>query len=181
MTHPLPSRARVVVIGGGIIGASALYHLAKAGLTDAVLLERDRFASGTTWHAAGIVGQLRDSKAQTELAQYTTRLFQSLEEETGQATGYRENGSMSIALTPQRLELIRRNVSAAQRMGVEAVFLTPAQIQERWPLLRIDDVLGGQVVPANGQVNPLDVTVALIKVLVATVPSRSRIPASRMF
>ena len=163
MTHLIPPRARVVVIGGGIIGASVLYHLAKDGVTDAVLLERDRFASGTTWHAAGIVGQLRDSKAQTELAQYTTRLFKSLEEETGQATGYRENGSMSIALTPQRLELIRRNVSAAQRMGVEAMLLTPAQIHERWPLLRIDDVLGGQFVPANGQVNPLDVTVALIK------------------
>jgi glycine cleavage system aminomethyltransferase T/glycine/D-amino acid oxidase-like deaminating enzyme len=163
MTHPIPTRARVVVIGGGIIGASVLYHLAKDGVTDAVLLERDRFASGTTWHAAGIVGQLRDSKAQTELAQYTTRLFKSLEEETGQATGYRENGSMSVALTPQRLELIRRNVSAAQRMGVDAMLLTPAQIQERWPLLRIDDVLGGQFVPANGQVNPLDVTVALIK------------------
>jgi heterotetrameric sarcosine oxidase gamma subunit len=163
MTHPIPARARVVVIGGGIIGASVLYHLAKDGVTDAVLLERDRFASGTTWHAAGIVGQLRDSKAQTELAQYTTRLFKSLEEETGQATGYRENGSMSVALTPQRLELIRRNVSAAQRMGVDAMLLTPGQIHERWPLLRIDDVLGGQFVPANGQVNPLDVTVALIK------------------
>ena len=163
MTHPIPSRARVVVIGGGIIGASVLYHLAKDGVSDAVLLERDRFASGTTWHAAGIVGQLRDSKAQTELAQYTTRLFKSLEEETGQATGYRENGSMSVALTPQRLELIQRNVSAAQRMGVDAMLLTPAQIHERWPLLRIDDVLGGQFVPANGQVNPLDVTVALIK------------------
>src|SRR5580658_3923714 len=159
----LPQRARAIIIGGGIIGSSTLYHLAKQGITDAVLLERDRFASGTTWHAAGIVGQLRDSKAQTELAQYTTRLFKSLEEETGQATGYRENGSMSVALTPQRLELIRRNVSAAQRMGVDAMLLTPAQIQERWPLLRIDDVLGGQFVPANGQVNPLDVTVALIK------------------
>ncbi len=163
MTHPIPPRARVVVIGGGIIGASVLYHLAKDGVTDAVLLERDRFASGTTWHAAGIVGQLRDSKAQTELAQYTTRLFKSLEAETGQATGYRENGSMSVALTPQRFEVIRRNVSAAQRMGVDAMLLTPGQIHERWPLLRIDDVLGGQFVPANGQVNPLDVTMALIK------------------
>lgn len=101
MATALPERCRVVVIGGGIIGASVLYHLAKDGITDAVLLERDRFASGTTWHAAGIVGQLRDSKAQTELAQYTTELFQSLEAETGQATGYRENGSISVALTPQ--------------------------------------------------------------------------------
>ena len=163
MNTPLPERARVVIIGGGIIGASVLYHLAKNGISDAVLLERDRFASGTTWHAAGIVGQLRDSKAQTELAQYTTTLFQSLEAETGQATGYRENGSMTIALNPQRLEFIKRNVSAAQRMGVEAKYLTPAEIKEHWPLLRIDDVLGGQLVPSNGQVNPLDVTTALIK------------------
>jgi len=163
MTTPLPEQARVVVIGGGIIGASVLYHLAKDGVTDAVLLERDRFASGTTWHAAGIVGQLRDSKAQTELAQYTTALFQSLEAETGQATGYRENGSMTVALTPQRLEFIQRNVSSAQRMGVKARYLSPTEIKEHWPLLRVDDVLGGQIVPSNGQVNPLDVTSALIK------------------
>src|SRR3984893_12423628 len=113
MNTTLPERARVVVIGGGIIGASVLYHLAKDGVSDAVLLERDRFASGTTWHAAGIVGQLREAKAQTELAQYTMSLFQSLEAETGLATGYLENGSMSVALTPQRLESIKRNVSAA--------------------------------------------------------------------
>ena len=159
----LPPRARVVILGGGIIGASALYHLAKDGITDIVLLERDRFACGTTWHAAGIVGQLRDSKAQTELAQYTTALFQSLEKETGLATGYRENGSMSLALTPQRLESIQRNVSAAKRMGVSAVFLTPDEVRLRWPLVHADDVLGGQFVPSNGQVNPLDVTMALIR------------------
>jgi glycine cleavage system aminomethyltransferase T/glycine/D-amino acid oxidase-like deaminating enzyme len=159
----LPEKARVVVIGGGIIGASALYHLAKIGVTDAILLERDRFASGTTWHAAGIVGQLRDSKAQTELAQYTTSLFQSLEAETGQATGYRENGSISVALTKPRLELIKRNVSASKRMGVEALYLSPSELKERWPLLRTEDVLGAQFVPSNGQVNPLDVTTALIK------------------
>jgi heterotetrameric sarcosine oxidase gamma subunit len=159
----LPEKARVVVIGGGIIGASTLYHLAKSGVTDAILLERDRFACGTTWHAAGIVGQLRDSKAQTELAQYTTALFQSLESETGQATGYRENGSISVALTEPRLESIKRNVSASKRMGVEAFYLSPAELKERWPLLRTDDVLGAQFVPSNGQVNPLDVTTALIK------------------
>lgn len=163
MNPSFPERARVVVIGGGIIGASALYHLSLDGVSDAVLLERDRFASGTTWHAAGIVGQLRDSKAQTELAQYTTALFQSLERETGQATGYRENGSMTVALTRQRLELIQRNVSSSQRMGVPALYLRREEIQERWPLLKVDDVLGGQFVPSNGQVNPLDVTTALIK------------------
>src|SRR4029077_15950001 len=135
MTVQLPDRARVVIIGGGIIGASTLYHLASRCGSEVLLLERDRFASGTTWHAAGSVGQLRESKAQTELAQYTTSLFQSLEAETGQATGYRENGSMTVALTPQRLELIKRNVSAAQRMGVTALYLSKPQLQERWPLL----------------------------------------------
>lgn len=163
MSSSLPERARVVIVGGGIIGASTLYHLAKAGHSDVVLLERERIAGGTTWHAAGIVGQLRDSKAQTELAQYTARLFQSLEEETGQATGYRENGSMTVALTPQRLELIKRNVSAAKRMGIPCHYLTPAEVKERWPLLEVGDVLGGQFVPSNGQVNPMDVTAALIK------------------
>ena len=163
MLPALPSRARIVILGGGIIGASTLYHLAKNGLSDAVLLERDRIACGTTWHAAGIVGQLRDSKAQTELAQYTAALFQSLEAETGQATGYRENGSMTLALTTARLEYLRRNVSAAQRLGVAASFLSPDEIAARWPLVRVDDVLGGQFVPSNGQVNPLDVTTALIK------------------
>jgi len=163
MTDRLPEHAPVVVIGGGIIGASTLYHLAKAGVDGAVLLERDKFASGTTWHAAGIVGQLRDSKAQTELAQYTTNLFKSLEGETGQGTGYKENGSMTIALTPQRHELVKRAVSAAKRLGVPAHYLTPDQIREAWPLLRVDDVLGGMIVPSNGQVNPLDVTTALIK------------------
>jgi 4-methylaminobutanoate oxidase (formaldehyde-forming) len=163
MADSPPERTRIVIVGGGIIGASVLYHLAARGESDVVLLERDRFASGTTSHAAGIVGQLRDSKAQTELAQYTTRLFQSLEAETGQATGYKENGSITVALAPQRLEYIRRNVSAARRMGVECHYLDPEAIRERWPLLRVDDVLGGQFVPSNGQVNPLDVTTALIK------------------
>lgn len=163
MNDPFPTRARIVIVGGGIIGASVLYHLAKAGATDVVLLERERVACGTTWHAAGIVGQLRDSKAQTELAQYTTRLFQSLEQETGQATGYVEHGSVTVAITPQRLEVIRRNVSAGKRMGVPCVYLTPEEIKERWPLLEVHDVLGGQLVPSNGQVNPMDVTTALIK------------------
>ena len=163
MNSPFPTRARIVVVGGGIIGASVLYHLAQAGVTDAVLLERERVGGGTTWHAAGIVGQLRDSKAQTELAQYTTRLFQTLEQETGQATGYVEHGSVTVAITPQRLEVIRRNVSAGKRMGVPCVYLAPEEIKERWPLLEVRDVLGGQFVPSNGQVNPMDVTAALIK------------------
>ena len=101
MAAALSDCCRTVAIGGGIMGALVLYHLAKDGITDTVLLERNRFASGTTWHAAAIVGRLRDSKAQTELAQHTTELFQSLEAETGEATGHRENNSISVPLTPQ--------------------------------------------------------------------------------
>lgn len=163
MTHPLPESARVVIIGGGIIGASTLYHLAKLGVTDAVLLERDRFACGTTWHAAGIVPRLRESKAHTDLANYTAKLFASLEEETGQATGYRETGLIYVALNPERLEQVKRNVSAARHMDVPAVYLTPSEIKERWPLLNVDDVLGGLIYPTAGQVNPLDVAMAYVK------------------
>ncbi len=158
----LPESAAVVIIGGGIIGASISYHLANLGI-ESVLIERRQLASGTTWHAAGIVGQLRDSKAQTELAQYTTKLFRSLEEETGQATGYKQNGSINVALNPIRLELLKRNISHAGRMGVDARFLTPEALAEIWPMINLDGVLGASFVPSNGQVNPLDVTQALAK------------------
>jgi glycine cleavage system aminomethyltransferase T/glycine/D-amino acid oxidase-like deaminating enzyme len=163
MAAALPDSAPVVIVGGGIIGASTLYHLAKRGITDAVLLERDRIACGTTWHAAGLLPRLRDSKSQTELANYTSRLIATLEEETGQATGYRENGLIYVALNPVRLELVKRNVSAAQHLGVPAHYLTPPEIQQRWPLLSGADVLGGLMFPTAGQVNPLDVTTALVK------------------
>src|SRR6202161_4228194 len=117
MVATIPYRARVVILGGGVIGASIAYHLAKRNVQDIVLLERDRIASGTTWHAAGVIARLRESKAQSELAQYTADLLMRFEEETGQATGYREKGSMSIALTPHRMEIYRRIVSGAKGMG----------------------------------------------------------------
>jgi len=163
MTAALPERARIVIIGGGIIGASTLYHLAKGGVADCVLLERDRFASGTTWHAAGLTTRIRDSRGQSRLVQYTSDLFQSLEAETGQATGYRENGALYIATNALRHELLKRQVSAAKHMGVRVDPLTPGEVQERWPLLNVDDVLGGVFIHGNGQVNPLDAAMALIK------------------
>jgi glycine/D-amino acid oxidase-like deaminating enzyme len=121
VTAPLPKSAPIVVIGGGIIGVSILYHLAKRGVEGAVLLERKKLASGTTWHAAGIVGQLRESSSQTELAKYTTRLFQELEAETGQATGYKQNGTINLALSDVRLEQLLRSNDHAKRVGVEAL------------------------------------------------------------
>ena len=159
----LPERARIVIVGGGIIGASTLYHLAKEGIQDCVLLERDRFASGTTWHAAGLTTRIRDSRGQSGLVQYTSDLFRALEAETGQATGYRENGALYIATNPIRHELLKRQASASKHMGVRIDPLAPGKVKERWPLLHVDDVLGGVFIHGNGQVNPLDATMALIK------------------
>lgn len=159
----LPAKSRIVIIGGGIAGCSIAYHLAKAGESDVTLLERKTLTSGTTWHAAGIVGQLRSSKNQTDLAVYTTQLFRDLEEETEQPTGYLENGSMGLALTEGRHEDIKRTVSMAKYVGVEAQYLSQDALAERHPYLKTDDVLGAYYVPGNGQVNPVDVTNALAK------------------
>lgn len=158
----LPEVAPVVIIGGGIVGVSILYHLAKRGVA-AVLLERRKLASGTTWHAAGIVGQLRDSTAQTELGKYTARLFAELEVETGQATGYKPNGTINLALGDVRHEQLLRSHDHAVRMGIKTFLLSREELSERWPWIVVDDVKSAFFVPSNGQVNPLDVTVALSK------------------
>ncbi len=158
----LPSHAPVVIIGGGIVGVSTLYHLAHRGIP-AILLERRKIACGTTWHAAGIVGQLRDSSAQTELGKYTARLFRELEEETGQATGYKQNGTINIALGDVRHEQLLRGHDNAARMGIPTQMLCREEVAEKWPWIVTEDVRSGLYVPSNGQVNPLDVTVALQK------------------
>src|SRR5215213_11314560 len=111
MAKRFPSQADVVVIGGGVVGTSVAYHLVKAGIKDVVLLERKQLTCGTTWHAAGLVGQLRATRNLTELAKYTADLYRSLEAETGQATGFKQNGSISVAKTPARLEELRRGLS----------------------------------------------------------------------
>lgn len=160
-TH-LPTQAPAVIIGGGIIGMSTLYHLAHRGVP-AVLIERRKIASGTTWHAAGIVGQLRDSNSQTELGKYTARLFRDLEKETGQGTGYKQNGTINISLSDVRHEQLLRQHDHAARMGIPSQILEPQEVKDYWPDLKIDDVQSGLFVPSNGQVNPLDVTMALAK------------------
>jgi glycine cleavage system aminomethyltransferase T/glycine/D-amino acid oxidase-like deaminating enzyme len=159
----LPSSAPVVVIGGGIIGVSSLYHLAKRGVTGAVLVERKQLASGTTWHAAGIVGQLRESGSQTALSKYTARLFTELEGETGQATGYKQNGTLHLALSDLRMEQLLRNHDHAGRMEIESHILAEDRIRELWPYVDHAGVKGGFYVPSNGQVNPLDVTQAMAR------------------
>src|SRR5512145_895108 len=129
----LPDRTRVVIIGGGIVGCSVAYHLALRGVTDVVLLERKQLTSGTTWHAAGLVGQLRASRNLTELAKYTTGLFEGLEKETGQATGFKQNGSISIALSEGRMEELKRGASMAKNFGLAVDVISVGEIKERVP------------------------------------------------
>ena len=158
-----PDRASVVIVGGGVAGCSIAYHLTKIGVTDVVLLERSRLTSGTTWHAAGLVGQLRATRNLTELARYTADLYHSLEAETGQATGFKQNGSISVAKTPARFEELKRGASMGKTFGLQVDVLSAAEIGERWPLLAIDDLVGGIFLPKDGQTNPIDTTQALAK------------------
>ncbi|HZC86330.1 MAG TPA: FAD-dependent oxidoreductase, partial [Steroidobacteraceae bacterium] len=159
----LPAHARVVIIGGGIVGCSVAYHLARRGCTDVLLLERRRLTCGTTWHAAGLLGQLRATQNLTRLAQYTTELYAGLERETGQATGFRQCGSMAVAASEARLEELKRGASMARCFGLEVQILSPAAARERWPLLSTDGLLGAVFLPKDGQTNPVDTTQALAR------------------
>jgi len=163
MTKQIPSHAQVVIVGGGVVGTSIAYHLTKLGWRDVVLLERKRLTSGTTWHAAGLVGQLRATANLTKLAQYTTGLYATLEKETGQATGFMQRGSISIATNEERFEELKRGASMAKTFGLEVHGITPAEIRSKWPLLNVDDVVGGVFLPNDGQTNPIDTTMALAK------------------
>ncbi|MEM5501170.1 FAD-dependent oxidoreductase [Ahrensia kielensis] len=158
-----PSTARAVIIGGGIAGCSVAYHLAKLGWKDIVLLERKQLTSGTTWHAAGLIAQLRSSKNMTRLAKYSQELYGKLEEETGVATGFRRCGSITVALTEERLEEITRQASMARAFGVEVEEITPAQVKERYPHINLDGVKGGVYLPKDGQGDPANITLALAK------------------
>jgi len=159
----LPPQARVVIIGGGIVGCSVAYHLALRGETDVVVLERDRLTSGTTWHAAGLVGQLRATRNLTRLAQYTTELLAGLEQATGQATGFRQRGSVAVARTDARYEELRRQAAMARTFGLEVEVITPGEVGERVPLARTDDLVGAVLLPGDGQTNPVDTTIAFAK------------------
>jgi 4-methylaminobutanoate oxidase (formaldehyde-forming) len=163
MATDLPSRAHVVIVGGGVIGCSVAYHLTKLGSSDVVLIERKQLTSGTTWHAAGLVGQLRQSINMTQLARYTGELYRGLEEETGQATGYRQCGSISLATTAGRMEELKRNASMAKVFGLPVNVVTAAEIGSLYPLVNTDDVLGGIHIPSDGYANAVDITQALAK------------------
>ncbi|QYK40649.1 MAG: GcvT family protein [Paracoccaceae bacterium] len=159
----VPTQARAVVIGGGISGASVAYHLAEAGWTDVVVLERRRLTCGTTWHAAGLIGQLRGSANMTRLARYSADLYRRLEAETGVATGMRQVGSISVALTASRLEELRRQATVARIFGVEVEEISTARIKEMYPLLEVADVTGGVHLPLDGQCDPANIAMALAK------------------
>src|SRR6056297_592188 len=159
----LPNRARVVIIGGGVVGCSVAYHLTKLGWTDMVLLERKALTSGTTWHAAGLIGQLRASANMTRLARYSADLYTGLEAETGIATGFRQVGSISAALTGERLEELKRSAAMARAFGVPVEELSPAEIKERYPHLNIEGVTGGVWLPTEGQADPANIALALAK------------------
>ncbi len=163
MSKSLPGEAQVVIIGGGIVGCSLAYHLTKLGWRDVVLLERKKLTCGTTWHAAGLVGQLRATLNMTRLAQYTADLYTTLEQETGQATGFKQNGSISVATSDERLEELKRGASMGRTFGLEIEVIGADEIKRLWPLINTGDVVGGVFLPKDGQTNPVDTTRALAK------------------
>lgn len=159
----LPKKAKVVVIGGGVIGCSIAYHLTKIGWDDVVLLERKQLTSGTTWHAAGLVGQLRPSINMTKLAKYTGELYRGLEAETGQATGYRQCGSISMATNAERFEELKRSASMAKVFDLPVHVVGADDIKALAPIVNVDDVVGGIHIPSDGYANAVDITQALAK------------------
>ena len=163
MSEKLPEQAQVVIIGGGVIGCSVAYHLTQAGWTDVILLERKSLTSGTTWHAAGLIGQLRATLNMTRLAQYTTEVLLSLEEETGQAVGYKQNGALVVTADEERLIELKRSASMGRCFGLEVKIVSPDEAGELWPLLNTDDLVGGVFIPSEGQTNPVDTTLAYAK------------------
>ena len=159
----LPSQASVVVIGGGIMGCSTLYHLAKMGVGDAILLERNRLTSGTTWHSAAQVRALRNSRNLSRMIQYSVDLYARLEKETGQSVGWIQKGSLSIATNPDRMVHIKRQEALAHAYGIKACSVSVDEAKARWPLMNTDDVLGAVWSPDDGRVSPSDVCAALVK------------------
>ena len=159
----IASHARAVVVGGGIIGTSVAYHLTKLGWKDVVLLEQGSLSGGTTWHAAGLVGQLRASSNLTRLIRYSADLYERLEAETGQATGWKRCGSLSVARTGERMTQLERNAALARSYGIDAEVISASLAGERYPLMRTDDLVGAVWIPGDGKANPADITQALAR------------------
>ena len=159
----LPASARVVIIGGGIVGCSTAYHLGAMGAGEVLLLERHRLSSGSTWHAAGLVGQLRTNANVTQLLGYSVELYDRLEAETGLATGWKRNGGLRLACTAERWTEVKRQATTARSFGLDMHLLTPREAQELWPLMTVDDVVGAAFLPTDGQASPSDLVQALAR------------------
>lgn len=159
----LPSHSQIVIVGGGIAGCSVAYHLAKLGRTDVLLLEQGKLTSGTTWHAAGLVGQMRPNRNMTRMSRYGIELYSSLEAETGLATGWKQCGSVNVARTPERMKVLRRQVALAHSFGVECHEISPREAGDKYPVMRTDDLQGAIWLPGDGKANPADLCMSLAK------------------
>jgi len=162
-SFPVPSQAETIIIGGGIVGCSLAYHLALNGRKDVLLLEQGRLSCGTTWHAAGLVGQLRSQSSLTRLIRYSTDLYSRLEAETGLATGWKQCGSLAVARTDERMTVLRRSIASARAQGVDIEELSSREAGDKWPLMRTDDLKGAVWLPGDGKANPADITQALAR------------------
>ena len=162
-TQAFPTQARVIIIGGGIIGCSTAYHLGKLGVTDTVLLERAKLTSGSTFHAAGLVGQLRTNANVTQLLKYSVELYDRLEAETGQATGWKMSGCLRLACNTERMTDYQRQATTARSFGLDMDILTPSECLNLWPIMDGSDLSGGCFMPTDGQANPSDITQALAR------------------
>src|SRR6266705_4187767 len=163
MTSIIPTTAQVVIVGGGIAGVSTAYHLTKLGVKDVVLLEQGKLTCGTTWHAAGLVGQLRATRNATRMSRYGIELYAALEGETGLSTGWKQCGSLNVARTRDRLILLKRQMARAKSFGIEFEFITPTEAGAIYPILRIDDLSGAVWIPGDGKANPTDLTQSLAR------------------
>jgi heterotetrameric sarcosine oxidase gamma subunit len=159
----LPTQAQVIVVGGGIAGCSTAYHLARLGCRDVLLLEQGRLTCGTTWHAAGLVGQMRPNRNMTRMSKYGIELYASLEAETGLATGWKACGSVNVARTPERWQVLRKQAALARGFGVEVQLITPKEAGDLFPVMRTDDLQGAIWIPDDGKANPADLTMSLAK------------------
>jgi glycine cleavage system aminomethyltransferase T/glycine/D-amino acid oxidase-like deaminating enzyme len=159
----LPTHARVVIVGGGIAGCSTAYHLTQLGITDVLLLEQGKLTCGTTWHAAGLVGQMRPNRNMTAMSKYGIELYSKLEAETGLATGWKQCGSVNVARTPERWQVFKKQAALARSFGVEMQLITPREALDRVPILRTEDLSGAMWIPGDGKANPADLTMSLAK------------------
>ena len=159
----IPKKGRAIIIGGGVSGCSVAYHLAKLGWKDVILLERKKLTSGTTWHAAGLIGQLRNSQNMTRLAKYSADLYVNLADETGIETGMRQTGSITVALTESRKEELQRQAALARAFNVEVHEISPKEVKEKYPILYTEDVISGVFLPKDGQADPANIALAFAK------------------